>query len=153
MEFVESMIATWLLGAVPQPISHRLPSSERAAIIELADPALVVGVNAEGGGRSTEPGDSSRRPPSRRSQKIEPSVSPVWKILTSGGSTGRPKLIMAVQPALVENVIGFADLLRFPTDGCVLVTGPMSHNAPFIVAILGLAERQSRRRDASVRRE
>jgi bile acid-coenzyme A ligase len=137
IEFVESMIATWLLGAVPQPISHRLPSAERAAIIELADPALVVGVNAaEAGGRPNLERVPDNLPPT--SQVIEPSVSPVWKILTSGGSTGRPKLIMAVQPALVENMVGLAELLRFPTDGGVLVTGPMSHNAPFIVAILGL---------------
>ncbi len=45
---------------------------------------------------------------------------------------------MAVQPALVENVMGFAELWRFPANGCVLVTGPMYHNAPFVVAILGL---------------
>ena len=41
--FVESMFATWAVGAVPQPISDRLPPLERAAIIDLADPALVVG--------------------------------------------------------------------------------------------------------------
>jgi len=137
VEFVESMIATWLLGAVPQPISHRLPSVERAAIIELADPALVIGVRAdETGGRPTLEAIPDELPPSP--QVFVRAVSPVWKILTSGGSTGRPKLIMAVQPALVENVVGFSDLLRLPTDGCVLVTGPMSHNAPFVVTILGL---------------
>ena len=131
------MIATWLLGAVPQPISHRLPITERAAIIELADPALVVGVGTdEAGGRPTLEAIPDDLPGSAHA--IEPPVSPVWKILTSGGSTGRPKLIMALQPTLVENVIGFAELLRIPTDGCVLVTGPMSHNAPFVVAIVGL---------------
>jgi bile acid-coenzyme A ligase len=131
------MIAAWLLGAVPQPISHRLPSAERTAIVELADPALVVGVRTEEvRGRPTlevVPEDIPRRGP-----PIEPAVAPVWKIVTSGGSTGRPKLIVAVQPALVENVVGFAELLRVPTNSCVLVTGPMSHNAPFIVATLGL---------------
>lgn len=137
MEFVESMLATWLLGAVPQPISHRLPSAERAAIIELADPALVVGVAAqEAGGRPSLEIVPADLPPTAR--VIDPVVSPVWKILTSGGSTGRPKLIMAVQPALVENVMAFAELWRFPADGCVVVTGPMYHNAPFVVAILGL---------------
>jgi bile acid-coenzyme A ligase len=137
IEFVESMIASWLLGAVPQPISHRLPATERTAIIELADPALVIGLGAdEVGGRPALEAVPDDLPSGSRA--IEPAVSPVWKILTSGGSTGRPKLIMAMQPALVENVVGFSELLRFPTDGCVLVTGPMSHNAPFLVAILGL---------------
>src|SRR5580704_11919860 len=41
--FVEAMFAAWALGAVPQPISGRLPPLERAAIADLADPALVVG--------------------------------------------------------------------------------------------------------------
>jgi len=137
MGFVESMLATWLLGAVPQPISHRLPSAERSAIIELAEPALVVGNKAEeAGGRPSLETVPDVLP--RTAHALEPAVSPVWKVLTSGGSTGRPKLIMAAQPALVENVMGFADLWQFPADGCVLVTGPMSHNAPFIVATLGL---------------
>ena len=41
--FVESMFAAWAVGAVPQPISDRLPALERDAIVDLADPALVVG--------------------------------------------------------------------------------------------------------------
>ena len=44
IEFVESLVATWLLGAVPQPISHRLAAPERTAIIELADPAHLESV-------------------------------------------------------------------------------------------------------------
>jgi bile acid-coenzyme A ligase len=137
IEFVESLVATWLLGAVPQPISHRLAAPERTAIIELADPALLIGVGAdEAGGRPTLvaiPGDLPSGP-----RATQPGVSPVWKILTTGGSTGRPKLIVAAQPALVENVVGLAELLRIPTGGCVLVTGPLSHNGPFLVASFGL---------------
>jgi hypothetical protein len=34
-------------------------------------------------------------------------VTPVWKLVTSGGSTGRPKLIAATTPALLENVGGW----------------------------------------------
>ena len=41
---VESLFAAWALGAVPQPISDRLPPLERSAIVDLADPSLVVGV-------------------------------------------------------------------------------------------------------------
>jgi bile acid-coenzyme A ligase len=49
---VESLFAAWALGAVPQPISHRLPPLERAAIVDLANPSLVVGVpESEAAGR------------------------------------------------------------------------------------------------------
>jgi acyl-CoA synthetase (AMP-forming)/AMP-acid ligase II len=51
---VESLFATWAVGAVPQPISDRLPPLERSAIVDLARPALVVGVPpAEAGARPT----------------------------------------------------------------------------------------------------
>src|SRR5881397_4318014 len=45
--FFEATIAAWKLGATPQPISSRLPAAERSAIIELAQSALVVGVDGE----------------------------------------------------------------------------------------------------------
>ena len=45
IEFYEACVATWKLGATPQPVSAKLPAIERTAIIELAKPALVVGVD------------------------------------------------------------------------------------------------------------
>ncbi|MGI8794914.1 MAG: AMP-binding protein, partial [Acidimicrobiales bacterium] len=44
IEFYTAALAIWKLGATPQPISYRLPDRERRAIIDLADPPLVVGV-------------------------------------------------------------------------------------------------------------
>jgi len=67
-----------------------------------------------------------------------PGVSPVWKLVTSGGSTGRPKLIAAAAPALFELVAGLGGLLRMRPDGCVLITGPVSHNAPFVMTAVGM---------------
>src|SRR5262249_5030154 len=53
IEFFESVLAVWKLGATPQPISSRLPAAERRAIIDLANPSLVVGVEpAETPGRT-----------------------------------------------------------------------------------------------------
>ena len=99
--FVESMFAAWAVGAVPQPISDRLPALERDAIVDLADPALVVG---------TPPSEGQTRPVLESVPRDLPAgpftlgVSPEWKLMTSGGSTGRPKLIGATQPALFEVV-------------------------------------------------
>ena len=44
IEFFESSIATWKLGATPQPVSAKLPKMERDAIVEIGRPMLVVGV-------------------------------------------------------------------------------------------------------------
>jgi bile acid-coenzyme A ligase len=132
---VESLFAAWALGAVPQPISHRLPPLERAAIVDLASPSLVVGVPvSEAGGRPTLESVPRQLPLG----SFTPGVSPVWKLVTSGGSTGRPKLIASTAPALFENVGGLGALTGMRPDGCVLVTGPVSHNAPLVVTAAGM---------------
>ena len=98
--FVESMFAAWALGAVPQPISDRLPPLERAAIVDLADPALVVGAPPSGAG--TRPVLESVPAQLPAGSSFTPGVSPEWKLMTSGGSTGRPKLIGATPARLVR---------------------------------------------------
>jgi bile acid-coenzyme A ligase len=129
------MFATWAVGAVPNPISHRLPALERAAIVDLADPALVVGVPPAGGGSRPVLEEVPARLPAG---EFTPGVSPDWKLMTSGGSTGRPKLIAASQPAVFENVGPAGALICVRPDGCILMTGPLAHNGPFSVATTGL---------------
>lgn len=40
-------VAVWKLGATPQPVSAKLPPRELAAIVELASPKVVVGVEPD----------------------------------------------------------------------------------------------------------
>lgn len=136
IEFYEACIAVWKLGATPQPISARLPFKEREAIVELADPPIVVGV---------EPGTHGDR--TCLQQGFEPSAdlddSPLpdrtaaaYKAPTSGGSTGRPKIIVSGQRGVVdpEAPRPFGASL----DGTQLVPGPLYHNAPFMFSMSGL---------------
>ena len=136
IEFYEACIAAWKLGAIPQPVSARLPAHERDAIVELADPAVVVGV-APGtyGSRAVipagwePPGDLPDTPLPER-------VASAWKAPTSGGSTGRPKIIVAGQPATIDpEQAGTRGMKR---DGCQLVPGPLYHNGPFTFSMRGL---------------
>ncbi|MEA2167544.1 MAG: bile acid-coenzyme ligase [Solirubrobacteraceae bacterium] len=137
IEFVQSAWAAWLLGATPQPVSHRLPASERSAIIDLADPALLVG-EAHG----DFPSMTAEEVAAAAAAPVEPGpeggMAPEWKVLTSGGSTGRPKLIVAAAPADAEVVKPLGLLLYVRPDECVVNPGPMSHNAPFVVMTVGL---------------
>ena len=55
--------------------------------------------------------------------------------MTSGGSTGRPKLIVTKQPATRDPEDPF---LNFPMRGSVLIPGPLYHNGPFMWATGGL---------------
>ena len=138
IEFFEAVLAVWKLGATPQPISSRLPAAERRAIIDLANPSLVVGVEpSETPGRTTIPGGFQPET-SLLSDPLPPLIATSFKAPTSGGSTGRPKLIVATQAATWESVEDFANLLTTPPDGVHLVTGPLYHNGPFVTSLLAL---------------
>ena len=136
--FFEAAVAAWKLGATPQPISSRLPAAERRAIVDLANPSLVVGVDpAEVSGRPTLP--TGFEPDAALSaDPLPPAVAASFKAPTSGGSTGRPKLIVATQPAIWEALIDYTTLLRMTPDGVHLVTGPLYHNGPFTSGALAL---------------
>jgi len=138
VEFLESAIATWKLGAIPQPLSPRLPARELDAIVALVEPSLLVGVE-DGGATARRTIPARYQPPEDISSEPLPrAVSPYWKAPTSGGSTGRPKVIVAAQPALLESVDGFASILGLPANGTMLTTGPLYHNGPFLTTALGL---------------
>ena len=129
--FFEAVAATWKLGATPQPASARLPERERRAIVDLADPALVVGADAaEAGGRPALPAGFDADP--ALSDAPLPDATPRHvRAMTSGGSTGRPKVILDLTP-------GTADPERaengMQVEGTTLVAGPLYHAGPFITA-------------------
>ena len=137
IEFVEATIATWKAGATPQPVSDRLPRREREAIIELADPSLVIGVDpAETGGRPTIP--VGFEPEGVDDTPLEPRIARSVKAPTSGGSTGRPKIIVSTQPATLFNATVHQYYTDMSPDGVVLVTGPQHHNGPFMYGHAGV---------------
>lgn len=136
IEFYESCIAVWKLGATPQPISARLPTIEQEAIVELANPAIVVG---------GEPGSYGERIvlPVGHTPVDSLSFDPLpdrtaryWKAPTSGGSTGRPKIIVSENPGAFDFDIALP--LRQQRDRAQLVTGPLYHNGPFSFSMNGL---------------
>ena len=133
-EFYETTFAVWKLGAVPNPVPSKLPRAEFAAILDLVKPSLVIGgeeqavfefnrlsAGADASCFSSEPDD-------------EP-LAPSWKAMTSGGSTGRPKVIVDRAPAVWDTE---AFVLQQHADEVVLNPGPLYHNAPFSVTHLSL---------------
>jgi bile acid-coenzyme A ligase len=63
-------------------------------------------------------------------------ISPSWKAPTSGGSTGRPKLIVSGQQGVTEGLM--AQLWRISGDDTVLMPGPLYHNGPLITTFAAL---------------
>lgn len=125
--FVRSLIASWKVGAIPQPVSSKLPARELQSIIELADPKVVVGVQPD---HYPERGTIAPdwEAPSGEPAPLPDVVSPSWKAPTSGGSTGRPKLIVHGEPASLDPDADPILLIR--RDGCMVMPGPLYHNGP-----------------------
>ena len=135
IEFVEAMLAAWKLGAVPQPVSPRLPARELEAILELVAPAIVVGLDAPG--RTVVP-VGFRPDPDLPDGPLPTVVGPSLKAPTSGGSTGRPKVIVSTQAPVLEQVVVGGLAVRVPFDGVALMPGPLYHNGPFMTAAAAL---------------
>jgi len=125
------------VGAVPLPLSSRLPLAERRAIVELGGPTLLVGVEEEDHPGFTCVGMDSADDPSVDDGPLPELVSPAWKAPTSGGSTGRPKIIVAGSPAEGSPELT-ALLWQMRADDVQVVVGPLYHNGPLIFAIGGL---------------
>ena len=129
IDFFVAYVAAWRLGATPQPISSRLPQRELDAIIELANPSAVIGVEPGAyDGRTCLP--LGFRAPSRDASHLAHVVSAAWKAPTSGGSTGRPKLIISGDPAAL-NPDAPVPLMMDP-GGCLVMPGPLYHNGPAV---------------------
>ena len=47
VDWFVAVAATWKIGAIPQPVSPRLPRRELAAIVDLADPRVVLGADPD----------------------------------------------------------------------------------------------------------
>ncbi len=120
IDWFVSFGAAWRLGATPQPISSRLPAREIEAIVELADPAAVIGVpDATFPGRVCLP--IGHRAPRRPADCVLADMtSREWKAPTSGGSTGRPKLIVSGDPAAMDDQVPSGGVLRTISSGVVM---------------------------------
>lgn len=133
VDWFVAFAACWALGAVPQPVSSRLPVCELTSIIDLAQPSVVLGV---------EPGSiptdrrclplGYRPQPCATDDPLPDLVSYAWKAPTSGGSSGRPKLIVSGDPALFDPDEDIPLELR--PDGCMIMPGPLYHNGPLVWA-------------------
>jgi bile acid-coenzyme A ligase len=133
LEFYETTFALWKLGAIPNIVAAKLPRPEMEAILDIVRPRLFVGV-PPGPGVPVAAGDLAAL--DRYSTDALPEVvSPHWKAMTSGGSTGRPKVIVDAMPARWNPREGF--LGQQPGD-VILNPGPLYHNAPFHCIHMGL---------------
>ena len=129
-EFYETAFAIWKLGATPNVVSSKLPRAELDAILELVRPSLLVAELPEAPAGITMYAKDSQAHLSHPAEPVRVQVATHWKAMTSGGSTGRPKVIVDHNPAAWDPSAGV--LLQQPGN-TVLNPGPLYHNAPFSV--------------------
>jgi len=132
IEFFKSTIATWKVGATPQPVSAKLPKFERDQIVDVGNPKLITGV-PDGSHEGYQTLPTGYEPdPALSDAQLPEKIASSFKAMTSGGSTGRPKLIVTTAPAVWDID---SDRLHTQIQGSMLIPGPLYHNGPFVWAM------------------
>ncbi|HWF76636.1 MAG TPA: AMP-binding protein [Caulobacteraceae bacterium] len=136
-EFIEAAYALWKAGATPQPISWRLPAHEAEAVMALADTRILIAGDTIDSARPRYDVDALLAL-SDDDSPLEDRTAPIFKAPTSGGSTGRPKLILAGTPAVWRRTGPGVGGYRLTGDDVMVMPGPLYHNGPFTCCITGL---------------
>jgi bile acid-coenzyme A ligase len=136
VEFIEACFGLWKAGATPQPVSYRLPRHEAEAVMELAEtPILISRPELEGSRPRYDVADLLAL--SADDSRVEDRIAPHYKAPTSGGSTGRPKLILSGGAGVTSRGAGIGAYGAAPND-VMIQPGPLYHNGPFTSSFGGL---------------
>lgn len=137
IEYYVTCFALWKLGATPCHVSAALTDFELNAIAALACPDLAIMLNVE-----RLPDIAVMRPDldaeiDLASFPLPPIIGRCFRMATSGGSTGQPKLI--VDPSAASWGADKTTVRRYPRT-VLLNAAPLYHSAPFALMQLGLCQ-------------
>jgi bile acid-coenzyme A ligase len=131
---VLATLGCWKIGAVPVPMRWDLPDWERARVLAVIDPVVMV--------------DESQRTAlaacaaTRSADPLPEVISPNTSGICSSGSTGLPKVILNLSPAIwtpQHSMPFLAHWTPVRRPQTVLVPGPMYHTNGFatLTSLLG----------------
>ena len=132
---LEVAFACWALGATPAPVSHRLPPLELQAILALLEPKVIVGGAAARAAGAAVVDEGALYDPALSSAPLPERISKHVKAIASGGSTGRPKVIVDHAMAVLDPD---TTALGMRAGDTVVIPGPLYHSAPFGLAYSAL---------------
>lgn len=136
IEHIVAAQAAYKLGACPMPVSYRMPSAERDQLMALASPRAVISDAPELNGITRREMRSLDRYPVTPPPDAIPQP---FKAIASGGSTGKPKLI--VSPGAFNYPTDghpFAALLGLVDGDRLYSPGPLYHNQAFLFTHVAL---------------
>ena len=126
IELVLAALAAWKVGAVPVPMRWDLPEWEQQRLLDVIDPALVLGE-----ANLAAMADAARREDDAALPEV---VSPALNGICSSGSTGLPKIILNTAPAVwtpFHGVPFMAQWAPVSQPQKILVPAPMYHTNGF----------------------
>jgi bile acid-coenzyme A ligase len=136
VEHVVATLAAHKLGACPMPVGHRLPAAERDQLIALGSPAAVISDAPEMHGVTRS---EMRALESYPATPPPDAIPQPFKAIASGGSTGKPKLI--VSPGAFHyppDQHPFAAMLGLVDGDRLYSPGPLYHNQAFLFTQVAL---------------
>jgi bile acid-coenzyme A ligase len=131
--------AVWKLGAMALPLRAALPARERDALLDLARPAIVL-ADWEGAASPMLRPANWHVADACDDGPLPDRIANPGRALASGGSTGRPKIIIGPGPwarAAGTPMPLFAPL-GFGMGQTQLVCAPLYHSFPFSTSYQGL---------------
>lgn len=131
IEHVVATIAAYKAGGTPMPVSYTMPPEERDGLLALASPRSIFSDQDDLESISRADMAALEDYPDEYPERRVP--EPV-KALGSGGSTGKPKLIVTPGPfQFPPGEHPTAKLLRFEEGDLKYSPGPLYHNGPFFL--------------------
>ena len=129
LEHVVGTLAAYKLGACPMPVSYRMPAAERDQLMALAEPAAVLSDAQDLKGITRA---QLRALESYPATPPPDAVPQPQKAIASGGSTGKPKLIVTPSPfAFAPAAHPSASLWGYNAGDRLFSPGPLYHNQAF----------------------
>jgi bile acid-coenzyme A ligase len=127
VDLVLASLGSWKAGAVPVPMRWDLPDWERTRLLEIIGPAVTLDAHT----REAIVASAQNQPDA----PVPPAISPSVNGICSSGSTGLPKVIVTLQPAIWTGRQGVPFLEHWTAverPQTILVPGPMYHTNGFI---------------------
>ncbi|MEB4208043.1 class I adenylate-forming enzyme family protein [Mycobacterium sp. 94-17] len=126
-ELVLATLASWKLGAIPVPMRWDLPEWERARLLEVIRPALILTEEV-----TAEYTRAAQRLPD---EPVDIHVSPATNGICSSGSTGLPKVILNAAPTRWTPQLSepfMAQWRPVTQPQTILVPAPLYHTNGFL---------------------